>query len=90
MVCEDFLQFDDYVFDENIYDEKLFFDLQGGEKFNATSSKQMLLMMNKVGATLSLDTYAMKKLEVVIRTELPTFAINRNLVFKWLKENFLF
>jgi len=89
-VKEDFLQFDDYQPDAMVYNESTYFDLEGSEKFDKTSAKQMLMMMNRVSADLRLDTYSMKKLEVVLREELPFFAVNRRLVLNWVNENFLF
>ena len=89
-VKEDFLQFDDYQPDATVYNESTYFDLEGSEKFDKTSAKQMLMMMNRVSADLRLDTYSMKKLEVVLREELPFFAVNRRLVLNWVNENFLF
>lgn len=89
-VKEDFLQFDDYLPDENHYDAKTFFELEGSEKFDKTSAKQMLMMMNRVADDLRLDDYSMKKLEIVLREELPFFAVNRRLVLNWVNDNFLF
>lgn len=89
-VKEDFLQFDDYKKDENSYDATTFFAVEGSEKFDKTSAKQMLMMMNRVADDLNLDDYSMKKLEVVLREELPFFAVNRRLVLNWINENFLF
>lgn len=89
-VKEDFLQFDDYQPDENTYNESTFFEVEGSEKFDKTSAQQMLMMMNRVSHYLHLDDYSMKKLEVVLREELPFFAINRRLVLNWVNENFLF
>lgn len=89
-VEEDFLQFDDYQHDDKMYNEATFFDAEGSEKFDKTSAKQMLMMMNRVAADLRLDAYSMKKLEVVLREELPFFAVNRRLVLNWVNDNFLF
>lgn len=89
-VKEDFLQFDDYQPDTKVYDESSYFEIEGSEKFEKTSAKQMLMMMNRVSADLRLDAYSMKKLEVVLREELPFFAVNRRLVLNWINENFLF
>jgi len=89
-VEEDFLQFDDYQHDDKMYNEATFFDAEGSEKFDKTSAKQMLIMMNRVAADLRLDAYSMKKLEVVLREELPFFAVNRRLVLNWVNDNFLF
>lgn len=89
-VNEDFLQFDDYQRDDREYNEHTYFEAEGSEKFDTTSAKQMLMMMNRVSTQLGLDDYSMKKLEVILREELPFFAVNRRLVLKWINENFLF
>ena len=89
-VDEDFLQFDDYQHDENTYNKATFFEEEGSEKFDKTSAKQMLMMMNRISTDLRLDAYSMKKLEIVLREELPFFAVNRRLVLNWVNENFLF
>jgi len=89
-VEEDFLQFDDYQPDAKVYDASTYFEGEGSEKFDKTSAKQMLMMMNRISADLRLDAYSMKKLEVVLREELPFFAVNRRLVLNWVNENFLF
>ena len=88
-VTEDFLQFD-YDEDNRIYDENHFFEEDASEPFNKRSSKQMLLMMNRLSKELQLDAYAMKRLEVMLREDLPFFAINRRLILNWVVENFLF
>ena len=88
-IKEDFLYFD-YDADERIYDEKRYFEEDGSEPFDKRSSKQMLLMMNRIGADLQLDEYALKRLEVMLRTDLPFFAVNRRLILNWVSENFLF
>ena len=89
-INEDFLQFDDYLSDNTSYNEATFFEAEGSEKFDKTSSKQMVMMMNRVASDLRLDEYSMKKLEIVLREELPFFAVNRRLVLNWVNENFLF
>lgn len=89
-IKEDFLQFDDYQHDENTYNEATFFEEEGSKKFDKTSAKQMLMMMNRISTDLRLDAYSMKKLEIVLREELPFFAVNRRLVLNWVNENFLF
>lgn len=89
-INEDFLQFDDYLSDNTSYNEATFFEVEGSEKFDKTSSKQMVMMMNRVASDLRLDEYSMKKLEIVLREELPFFAVNRRLVLNWVNENFLF
>ncbi len=88
-VRRDFLQFE-YNNDEREYDEKRYFEEEGGEAFDKHSYKQMLLMMNHLGNRLNLDEYALKRLEVTLRTDLPFFAVNRRLIVNWVSENFLF
>ena len=88
-VSEDFLHFD-YQNDERNYDEKAYFEEESGEKFDKTSSKQMLLMMNRLSSKLGLDAYALKRLEVTLHEDLPFFAVNRRLVVNWVSENFLY
>ena len=88
-VNEDFLQFD-YGYDERYYDEKTYFEEESSEKFDETSSKQMLLMMNRLSYELGLDEYALIRLEVMLHEDLPFFAVNRRLVLNWASENFLY
>lgn len=88
-VNEDFLQFD-YGYDERYYNEKTYFEEESSEKFDETSSKQMLLMMNRLSYELGLDEYALKRLEVMLHEDLPFFAVNRRLVLNWASENFLY
>lgn len=88
-VERDFLQFD-YNEDECEYDVSRYFIEEGSEPFDKHSVKQMLLMMNHIGNELQMDDYALKRLEVVLRTDLPFFAVNRRLIFNWVSENFLF
>ena len=88
-VNEDFLQFD-YHDDELSYDEKAYFEEESGEKFDKTSSKQMVLMINRISYELGLDAYALKRLEVMLHEDLPFFAVNRRLVLNWASENFLY
>lgn len=89
-INEDFLQFDDYLSDNTSYNEATFFEEEGSEKFDKRSAKQMVMMINRVASDLRLDEYSMKKLEIVLREELPFFAVNRRLVLNWVNENFLF
>ena len=89
-IQEDFLQFDEYQHDDTTYNEATFFEAEGSEKFDKSSAKQMVMMMNRIAYDLRLDEYSMKKLEIVLREELPFFAVNRRLVLNWVNENFLF
>lgn len=87
-IDERFLQFD-YEPDERTYDAMRYFE-EASEPFDKHSSKQMLLMMNRLSHELQLDDYGLKRLEVMLRTDLPFFAINRRLILNWVSENFLF
>ncbi len=88
-VNEDFLHFD-YDEDNRIYDEKHFFEEDVSEPFDKRSAKQMLLMMNRLSREMQLDEYSLKRLEVMLREDLPFFAINRRIILNWVSENFLF
>ena len=88
-VNEDFLQLE-YTEDFKPYDETRYFEEEGNEPFNAHSSQQMQMMMRRIGETMGLDDYSLKKLEVFLRTELPFFAVTRRLVFQWVTKNFLY
>jgi hypothetical protein len=88
-VTEDFLHFD-YDEDNRIYDEKHFFEEDASEPFDKRSAKQMLLMMNRLSREMQLDEYSLKRLEVMLREDLPFFAINRRIILNWVSENFLF
>jgi len=85
----DFLQLD-YQQDPNEYDAEHFFERDGSEKFDANSANQMLIMLNQIALDIHLDAYALKKLEIFLRTELPFFTVNRRLVRQWVNENFLY
>lgn len=88
-VSEDFLQFE-YQDDDKSYDEKAYFEEESSKKFDETSSKQMILMMNRISYELGLDEYALKRLEVMLHEDLPFFTVNRRLVLNWASENFLY
>lgn len=89
-INKDFLQFEYHEDTERTYDLTRYLNEEGSEPFDAHSQKQMLIMLNSIANQLSLDEYGLKRLEVMLRTDLPFFAINRRLVFKWVCENFLF
>ena len=88
-ITEDFLQLD-YEKDMQQFDVKCYFDEEGGEPFDASSSKEMLMMLNQIGEDLHLDEYSLKKLEIFLKTELPFFAVNRRLVRQWVQKNFVY
>ncbi|MBV5279473.1 MAG: hypothetical protein J0647_10730 [Campylobacteraceae bacterium] len=73
-----------------VSDEKMYFEEEGGKAFDKTSAKQMMIMINRLSYELGLDDYGIKRLEVFLREDLPSFAINRRLVLNWSTENFLF
>lgn len=88
-VNENALQFD-YASDEKFYDETRYFEEESGEKFDKTSAKQMVVMINRLSYDLGLDDYGIKRLEVVLREDLPFFAVNRRLVLNWCRDNFIY
>ena len=88
-VKENSLQLDYQPEDKN-YDEKSYFEEEGNEKFDITSAKQMVIMINKISDELELDEYSLKKLEIFLSTELPFFAVTRRLVLSWVTKNFVY
>lgn len=88
-VNENNLQFE-YEADAKIYDEMRYLEEESGEKFDKTSAKQMVIMINRLSYELGLDDYGIKRLEVVLREDLPFFAVNRRLVLNWCKDNFIY
>jgi hypothetical protein len=84
------LQFDYKSEDENI-DKNKFFEEEGNLPFNTESKTQMQVMMKEVCDKLALqDEYSIKKLEMMLKYELPFFATNRRLARNWMIENFIF
>lgn len=82
------MQFEYKIIDE-ILDEKSFLDEDGGKVFDANSLAQMRLMMARVCEKMDInDAYSIKKLEMMLKYELPFFATNRRLVYNWVIENF--
>lgn len=89
-VGEKILQFE-YNQDENIYDKTKFFTEEGSEKFINTSKQQILLMLQSIADELNIeDEYGVKKVEVMLKSELPFFAVNRRLVKNWILQNFIY
>jgi len=75
----------------DIKDEKIFLSEEGNFSFDKNSEKQMLIMMNLIIEQLNLiDEYSIKKLETMLKYELPTFTITRKLVKNWVVENFVY
>ncbi len=89
-VEEKMLQFD-YENDVVPYDISSFFTKEGSEKFVATSKKQMLIMLESISNELNIeDEYSIKRVETMLKFELPFFAVNRRLVKNWVLENFIY
>lgn len=84
------LQFEYKKTDEEI-DVDNFFTEEGNLVFDKESSEQMKVMMQEICDKLLIsDAYLIKKLEVVLKYDLPFFATTRNLAKKWTLENFIF
>ena len=84
------LQFDYEIENEQLNIEK-FFEEEGHLPFNTNSKTQMKVMMQEVCDKLTItDEYLVKKLEVVLKYDLPFFATTRNLARNWIVENFIF
>jgi len=84
------LQFEYEIANETI-DIKEFFEADGNLPFNTESKSQMQVMMKEVCDKLALqDEYSIKKLEMMLKYELPFFATNRRLARNWMIENFIF
>jgi len=84
------LQFD-YKKENEEIEEKTFFGENGNLLFDTDSKVQMKVMMKEVCDKLQLkDEYLIKKLELMLKYELPFFATNRLLARNWMVENFIF
>jgi len=84
------MQFEYKLLDEEI-DVKKYFEEEGNLPFDKESKIQMKVMMKEISDKLSLeDEYLIKKLEMMLKYELPFFATNRRLVRNWMLENFIF
>ena len=84
------LQFEYKSVDEKI-DVAKFFEEEGNLPFDTESKTQMQVMMKEVCDKLSLkDEYLIKKLEMMLKYELPFFASNRRLARNWMVDNFIF
>lgn len=80
-----------YVLDNEEIDKEKYFKEEGNLPFNTDSKVQMQVMMQEICAKLSLnDEYLLKKLEIMLKYELPFFATNRKLARNWMCENFIF
>ncbi|WP_458701637.1 hypothetical protein ACKGJI_05790 [Sulfurospirillum sp. 1307] len=76
--------------DEKINKEK-FLEEEGSELFDNQSKNQMLVMIEIIINELGIsDEYSIKKLECMLRYELPFFATNRRLVKNWVVNNFMY
>jgi hypothetical protein len=59
--------------------------------FDSNCINEMKAMMRELALELKLqEEYSYRKLEIVLRYELPFFATNRRLVKNWLMENFIY
>jgi len=84
------IQFEYKEVDEKI-DTVKFFKEEGNLPFDTDSKTQMQVMMKEVCDKLALqDEYLIKKLEMMLKYELPFFATNRRLARNWMIENFIF
>ena len=84
------LQFEYNALDEEI-DIVKFFEEDGNLPFDTESKTQMQVMMKEVCDKLALqDEYSIKKLEMMLKYELPFFATNRRLARNWMFKNFIF
>ena len=89
-VEEKMLQFD-YENDDMPCDMSSFFTNEGSEKFVATSKKHMMIMLQSISDELNIeDEYSIKRVETMLKFELPFFAVNRRLVKNWILENFIY
>ncbi len=89
-VEEKVLQFE-YQNDDKIYDKSKFFKEEGSEKLDINSKQQVLLMLQSIADELGIsDEYGIKRIETMLRFELPFFAVNRRLIKKWILENFIY
>jgi len=82
-------------FNYDLKDEKInvvkYFEEEGTFAFNPNSLIQMQIMMQEVFIKLDLkDEYSAKKLEMMLKYELPSFTANRKLVKNWVIDNFVY
>ncbi len=78
----------DYKQDSSKLSYEEFWAEKSGD-FDKEDRTHVGFLIQRVSKALSLDDYAIKRLEVSINTELPFFAYKRMLAYKWLMENFL-
>ena len=84
------LQFE-YKNDGKNYYKESFFKEEGSEKFDTNSLSQILIMLQSIVDELNIeDEYSVKRLETMLRFELPFFAVNRRIIKKWVLENFIY
>lgn len=71
--------------------KELFLSEEAHLPFDSNSKEEMRTMMQEIAHCLNLnEEYTLRKLEVVLRYELPFFATNRRLVKNWLMDNFIY
>jgi hypothetical protein len=59
--------------------------------FDSNCANEMKAMMKAIAIGLNLkEEYSFRKLEIILRYELPFFTTNRRLVKNWLMENFIY
>ncbi|MBL0686648.1 MAG: hypothetical protein JJV95_05840 [Sulfurospirillum sp.] len=84
------LQFE-YKNIDNCINKIVFFEEEGNLVFDTESKNQMEIMMNEICDKLKLESdYLIKKLEFMLKYELPFFATNRRLARNWMLDNFIF
>jgi hypothetical protein len=81
----------EYTSPKREIDKEKYFEEEGSLAFDTHSLEETKIMMQAISSGLSIkDEYSLKKLEVLLRYDLPFFATNRRLVRNWLMENFIF
>lgn len=71
--------------DKNLTYEKFWQNLSGD--FDNKNKTHVIFMLKSLLSELSLDDYALKRVETTIKTELPVIAQKRHLAKKWLIQN---
>jgi len=90
MKKENNLQFEYEIKDEKL-NRETFFEKNGRLPFDTNSQEQMHIMIEEVCRELQIcDEYLIKKLEAVLKYDLPFFATTRNLARNWIVKNFIF
>ena len=75
----------------NTISTKDFFNRDGVLVFDVESKNEMKIMLEDISNKLNIaDDYLIKKLEMMLKYELPFFATNRRLARDWMVDNFIF